>query len=694
MQLFSRMSLPHRRTTIRSEHSRRRTRGQSVAVVLALCWLSQASIARTESPLPIPRTSTATEQELQGEILYLKEETVSIASRYEQPISQTPSNVYVITDEDIRQSGATDLPTVLRRIPGLDVMQITGADFNVSVRGNNQTNANKLLVMVDGRSIYVDVQGSMYWKAIPVTLPEIKQIEVQKGPASVLYGFNAFDGVINIITKSPEEMKGITLQVGGGSYGTLSSAGIYANSHKRFSYRLSYGHDQTQQWKNRDALAYRDNKFNIHTEYLLADDAKLSFSGGLVYTSDFDGFVTDAVVKTGVPALGYAHAIYERPSFFLRAFWNDVHVTGPVSANPLLSNLLRITNRSGIPDVLLQNHTYNVEAQQTIDFGTTTHLTVGGNYRHNTSSHNYQDRYRTEDRLGLYIQGEWKPTAWVQLVGGARYDLNTFINPTISPRGSLLVTPAQNHTFRATVAVGYRPPTFFETYGDNIVRFSIPPPFPSPPPASVQGSGALKPEQIVSYEIEYQGWYLHHRLRARSAVFFNHISDLIVSTAPRPIQGEVADVIGGEIGAEFLATKWLSGYGNFSYQEIGQTLTGTARRGSPRFKYNAGVRGHWGNGLSGEIAYHYIGAATYPVAQAFSDFAAFITMPPGLGVDSHHLLNLRGAYRFWQEETSAGNQREAELALSVFNALNDEHREHPLGDFIGTRVMGWLTVKL
>src|SRR6266568_9304921 len=94
------------------------------------------------------------------ELLLLKEETVSIAARHEQPISEAPSNVYVITDEDIRHSGATDLPTVLRRIPGIEVMQMSGADFNVSARGDNQTAANKMLVLVDGRSIYVDVQAT------------------------------------------------------------------------------------------------------------------------------------------------------------------------------------------------------------------------------------------------------------------------------------------------------------------------------------------------------------------------------------------------------------------------------------------------------------------------------------------------------------------------------------------------------
>jgi outer membrane receptor for Fe3+-dicitrate len=79
------------------------------------------------------------------------------------------------------------LPTVLRRIPGIEVMQMTGADFNVGVRGDSQLFANKLLVLVDGRSIYVDVQGTVFWKAIPVTLPEIKRIEVLKGPASAVY---------------------------------------------------------------------------------------------------------------------------------------------------------------------------------------------------------------------------------------------------------------------------------------------------------------------------------------------------------------------------------------------------------------------------------------------------------------------------------------------------------------------------
>src|SRR2546422_4523869 len=252
----------------------------------------------TASLITMPPGSVIAEPPTEGireELLLLKEETVSIAVRHEQPISEAPSNVYVITDEDIRHSGATDLPTVLRRIPGLEVMQTTGADINVSARGDNQLFVNKMLVMVDGRSIYIDTQGIVFWKPIPVTLPEIKRIEVLIGPASVLYGFNAFDGIINIITKSPEEMKGTTLQFGGGEFGTISSAAIHAGTVGKLGYRLSVGHDQNQQWRNRDALAFRDNKFNVQTEYALSAVSKVMISGGLVDSNRFDGTVTDVV---------------------------------------------------------------------------------------------------------------------------------------------------------------------------------------------------------------------------------------------------------------------------------------------------------------------------------------------------------------------------------------------------------------
>ena len=162
------------------------TRLTALSKFLLLGVLTILLVIQVPLPAYAEESRTRSDQTLIPELELIKEEeTVSIASRYEQPISQAPANVYVITDEDILHSGATDIPTILRRVPGLDVMQTTGADFNVSVRGNNQLQANKLLVMVDGRSIYVDAQGQVFWKAIPVTLPEINRIEVLATTSSI-----------------------------------------------------------------------------------------------------------------------------------------------------------------------------------------------------------------------------------------------------------------------------------------------------------------------------------------------------------------------------------------------------------------------------------------------------------------------------------------------------------------------------
>jgi len=292
------------------------------------------------------------------------------------------------------------------------------------------------------------------------------------------------------------------------------------------------------------------------------------------------------------------------------------------------------------------------------------------------------------------MQDEWKATQTLTLVAGARYDLNTFIHAAVSPRVALLYRPAQDHTFRLGFSVAYRPPTLTENYYDARVQIILPPPIPSPPILVTHGSTNLSPEQIESYEVGYQGWYIKHRLSIRANVFYNHLSDLILPTIPQPIQGGSADIYGGEAGFEFLATRWLTGFANYSYQEIGQTLAADARRGGPRFKWNAGLRGDWDNGLSGEIGYHHVGAATYPIGQAFISFAPFGVTAPNPRVGSYDLLNIRGAYKFWQQKAEAGYMRDAEVAISAFNALNDTHKEHPLGDTIGSLVLGWLTLKL
>ena len=626
---------------------------------------------------------------------FIQEETVSTAIRREQPISQAPSNVYVISAEDIRQSGAPDVPTILRRIPGIEVMQVTATDFNVSTRGNNQLFANKMLVLVDGRSVYVDVQGFLFWKGLPVTLPEIKQIEVIKGPVAALYGFNAFDGVVNIITKSPKEMEGTTLQLGGGEIGTVLTSAVQAGTAGGFKYRVSGGYEQNHQWRDRDALAFRSYKFNSQVDYALTGQSKASVSGGLVHMDTHDGPLVGAGNSLLTPGLQlpYANLSYEHQGFFFRAYWNGFFADADASAHPLLRQFVKVTDPAGQSDLNFSGNTYNVEGQHSVTVGESGRVTYGLNYRHNTFSCNCIASFGEENRLGTYVQGEWSVLPSVNVIGGFRYDLHTQINPTYSPRLAVLYTPIPGHTLRAQASVAYRPPTLFETYEDVRLNPLVANPlFPSSNP--VMGSRNLHPEQMVSYELGYQGWFYRHRIRIRADLFLNQISNLIgletTSALTSTVNTGRADVYGGEAGVEFQAASWLTGFANYSFQEIGKNIAGLGQRGAPQSKVNAGLRGEWDNGLSGNVMVHYVGPATYPQAESFDIFG----VSPGTRVRGYTLLNFRAGYRFWEQDTAAGDRRSAEAAVSVFNALDDGHREHPLGDLIERRVMAWLTLKL
>lgn len=641
-------------------------------IILSLWWpLSPFSWGASDSSLPV--------------FELLKEETVVTPLRHEQPISQAPSNIYVISDEDIRLSGATDIPTLLRRIPGVDVMDLNNADINVSIRGNNQLLSNKLLIMVDGRSIYNDFQGSISWRSIPVTLPEIKRIEVLKGPTSSLYGFNAFDGIIHIITKSPAELPGTTMQVGGGQVGTITSSLIHTGSSGDLGYRLSAGWDQNNQWNSREDLASRGYRFNLETSYDLSGESKIMLAGGLVDLNQFEGaFIGNVILSTDVQ-FPYVYARYERPNFFLRAFWNGVDTTSFLRTHPLLNDLIQVTAPNGSSQISFTGNTYNLEAQHTVDVGSAHQMSYGANYRFNRVSCNCISGAHHEHRFGLYFQDEWKATSDLRFVAGIRYDLHSEIPGTWSPRVALIYQLAPDHAIRSALSLGYHPPTLLESNQHTLVV----PNFPAPT-STISGTSNLNPEQIIAYDIDYQGWYVQHRLRTRLGFFYNHISDLINIRPQSPLQntfvnGEEADIFGGEAGMEFLMTPWLSGFFNVVYQEIGQTNSGRQVRGAPLWKGNAGLRAEWDNGVNGEVTFHHVGGTTYPIDPAFTTLAPLGATVPDGRVESYQLLNLRGGYRFWNEK--------AELAITAYNALNDRHREHPLGQKIGSRVMGWLTLR-
>jgi iron complex outermembrane receptor protein len=142
---------------------------------------------------------------------------VTSVSKKETSLEQSPAAITVITAEDIRRLGITTIPDALRLVPGMDVAQINGHEWAVSARGFNNQFANKLLVLVDGRAVYTPTFGGVFWDVQDIPLEDLDRIEVIRGPGATLWGANAVNGVVNIITKSAKDTQGVLVSVTGGT---------------------------------------------------------------------------------------------------------------------------------------------------------------------------------------------------------------------------------------------------------------------------------------------------------------------------------------------------------------------------------------------------------------------------------------------------------------------------------------------
>ena len=162
---------------------------------------------------------------------------ITSVSRKAEMLRDTPASVYVIRGNEIRRAGAQTLPEALRLAPNLHVARVDARNYAVSARGFNNPFQNKMLVMIDGRTIYSPLFSGVFWDAHDLVMPDIERIEVISGPGATVWGANAVNGVINIITRSADRTQGGLAAVGGGGGQRLGSA-RYGAKAGDFSYRL------------------------------------------------------------------------------------------------------------------------------------------------------------------------------------------------------------------------------------------------------------------------------------------------------------------------------------------------------------------------------------------------------------------------------------------------------------------------
>ena len=438
----------------------------------------------------------------------LSQVDVTSVSRRPEPVSRTAAAVSVVRAEDIRRSGAVILAEVMRLGDAVDVGRVNGSTWGVTTRGFNISTANKLLVLVDGRSTYSGLFGGTFWDAQDAFLGDIDRIEVIRGPAGTIWGANAVNGVVNVISKPSSQTQGTLVSV-------IAGFNERAVVSARYGDHLGAGHYRVYgKYRMRDAQVTPTGD-STHDETHFGQ-------AGFQYDSNQDAdnrwFATGAVYRG---SNGFADR-------------DD----GDISGGHLLG---RWTRKTGSGEALrvqayydysyrkvpLQfegtKNTGEIDLQQQLDRGR--HLVIlGGTARLSRGD----DVGIAGFRFDPQTRTGWTATAFVQdeitiapdrayVTAGAKFGRNNFTGGEFQPNVRLRLHPTRNQTAWAAVSRGVRLPTRF----DEDLRLVV----PASGTVFLRGSEDFKPETVVAYEGGYR-LIPHPRVSLDAAIFFNDYDQL------------------------------------------------------------------------------------------------------------------------------------------------------------------------
>lgn len=452
--------------------------------------------------------------------------TVTSASKKAQSLAETAAAVFVIKADDIRRSGASNIPEALRLAPGVQVSAIGQNKWSISIRGFNSRFANKLLVLVDGRAIYSPAFSGVFWEYNDIPLEIIERIEVVRGPGGSVWGANAVNGVINIITRSAADTQG----------GLVS---IATGDELRGSALARYG------WALDDETHLR-----LHANAKSVDGGQIVGGGGDGpdnWQSKQAGFRLDATRDLDSYSLQGAVSGYQagdRITAFTAAFpyATALNTDGDGSTAHLLGRWERQTDSGthslqayfdhadhDIGVFRYRNNTIDLEYQQQID-GETHNIVWGLGYRssrdqtHDTPHVFMADRQKAFNLYSAFVQDDitLAPERW-RLTLGSRFEHNDFTGFEVQPNIRLLWTPTDADSVWAAVSRAVRTPSRGETSSTAIVSPPQPPFVPIP--LATVGDANMDSEKLKALDL---GWRRQWSptLTSEAAAFYYQYADL------------------------------------------------------------------------------------------------------------------------------------------------------------------------
>jgi iron complex outermembrane receptor protein len=691
-----------------------------------------ATPTATAPPPPPPPPKPPPKEELGGQVRTedVFAETVVTASKASQSPLDAPSSTSVITEQDIRLSGITKVPELLRRLAGVDIMETTGAQTEVSLRGFNQRLSNKILVLVNGRSVFVDLLGATFWQGLSIGVEDIERIEVVRGAGSALYGADAFNGVVNVITKKPGEGRG-GFSAGYGTQSVTHGSVWAAGRDAELAWRASAGYDYLPRFSrevppgrsdlvlgtNDQDTSGRTMRLDLRTQRRVYKDWSFNVGGGFVQGNlELLGIgPLNDIVLPNVTTSDLTASITS-DHFEARVFWNRFRSNSSLNAAQIGQSTLPARAEQNVVDAEAQYFS-RFETGKDVEHD----LHVGVGYRYKGVDWTYLDRFRQENHYSGFASDAIKLGRYFGVVASYRADYVPYLDRVAhSPRGALLFHPTKQSTVRASVGTAFRTPTFLEAY------LAVPIQLPFAGGALVSEglrsddpSFRLKAEQNLATEVGYLNQESDYFV-FDSALFYNRVSNLIQLANNRPVtvgdlsrglgaldpqtglfplffggfsnQCQAYDVFGGEVGVRTFPVEGLDVYANYTLNLVRQDNSGCSpqevallqkdERTSVQ-KINAGAQVRTKIGFDASADFHIVSQQIWAEQVANVQLQRIEYQP--FKLSGYTLLNARLGWRLFENR--------ADVAVVGFNLLGIEHREHPFGQLVARRVMGLFTYR-
>jgi iron complex outermembrane receptor protein len=434
---------------------------------------------------------------------------VTSVSRKEQKLSRTAAAIYVINEEDIRRSGATNIPDLLRMAPGLDVAQIDANTWAISIRGFNNRYANKVLVLVDGRTVYTPTTSNVYWDQVDVPLEDIDRIEITRGPGSTVWGANAVNGVVNIITKSAYATQGAMVSGAGGSQQTGQGFAQYggriglSGTYRLFGDYSNRGNLTSSDGRSSAADGWHMAHGGFRSDWMLSPADSMTVQGDFLQTGE--GQTINVVFADRLPLQRTLNDAIAVDSGNLLARWNHNLAGGSETSLQVYFDRYN-RHDEGVHEAL---NTLDFDFQHHLSLGSRHDIVWGAGYRLTADNHTdgygkaYVPLSRTNSLFSTFVQDEIALTRSLWFTAGSKFEHNAYTGFAFEPGVKLLWQPARRHAIWISAAKAIVQ-TSREEANLIVDQYTFPAQGGSFGLAQLQGNPKARPEQLYDFEAGYR----------------------------------------------------------------------------------------------------------------------------------------------------------------------------------------------